>query len=141
MTPIDILPVRVYYEDTDAGGVVYYASYLRFFERARTEFFRVRELSVADYMDQGIFFMVGRLEIDYRLPGRYDDLLDIQTHIGKFGKANFVFHHRVRQHDTGRIVAEGNVRMVCADLSGKPRRLPQEILAEIKRAARPQPTA
>jgi acyl-CoA thioester hydrolase len=73
------MEIRIYYEDTDCGGVVYYANYLKYFERARTHYLEERRLSVADLRDQGTQFVVVHAELDYRSPGRYGDTLVIDT--------------------------------------------------------------
>jgi tol-pal system-associated acyl-CoA thioesterase len=73
------MDVKIYYEDTDCGGVVYYANYLRYMERARTEYLASRGYSVKTLMDQGTIFMVFRVEIDYKAPARYGDTIEIET--------------------------------------------------------------
>ena len=75
------LEVKMYYEDTDCGGVVYHANYLRYFERARTEFFAERGILIRDFMEQGIIFVVVRAEVDFESPARYGDILSIQSEI------------------------------------------------------------
>jgi acyl-CoA thioester hydrolase len=120
--------IRVYYEDTDCGGIVYYANYLRYFERARTEFVREHGFEVAHFTGKGILFVVGHVEITYLNPARYNDLLEIQTKITEIGRASLTFSHQIHLHGTDRIVVEGSAKLVCIDSSGKPRRLPQELL-------------
>ncbi|MGI6119745.1 MAG: YbgC/FadM family acyl-CoA thioesterase, partial [Desulfosporosinus sp.] len=73
------MEIRVYYEDTDAGGVVYYSNYLKFFERAKTEFFRDRGLSIAELARSGLVFPVVHLEINYRSSALHDDLVRVET--------------------------------------------------------------
>ncbi|HEY5973123.1 MAG TPA: YbgC/FadM family acyl-CoA thioesterase, partial [Geobacteraceae bacterium] len=80
---------RTYYEDTDAGGVVYHANYLNYFERGRTEFFRDRGVSVRELHEQGMIFPVVRLEIEYRSPAMHDDLLRVETRVLEVGKTSF----------------------------------------------------
>lgn len=137
MNPSNAISIRIYYEDTDSGGVVYYASYLRYFERARTEFFRTRGIEVAEYMDRGILFVVARLEVDYRHPSRYNDLLRVDTRIGETGRASFTFVHRIIHSISGRLSVEAVVKMVCVDSGGKPRRLPPEVLKVVEEAPGP----
>ncbi len=84
-------PIRVYYEDTDAGGVVYHANYLNFFERARTEFLRQYNFSQQELFAKSIAFVVRRIEIDYRFPARLDDLLSVETTISEVKKASIIF--------------------------------------------------
>ncbi|MEI8356153.1 MAG: YbgC/FadM family acyl-CoA thioesterase, partial [Deltaproteobacteria bacterium] len=89
------MQVRVYYEDTDAGGVVYHSNYLNYFERGRTEYLRERGLSVADMARRGYVFPVVHLEIDYRSPALHDDLLKIETEVLEIGKTSFVIGQQV----------------------------------------------
>ena len=85
-------PIRVYYEDTDAGGVVFYANYLRFFERGRTEWLRSSGVSQRLMTQQlGVMFVVSHAEIDYRLPARLDDVLRIRSRIGRLGRVAVTF--------------------------------------------------
>lgn len=84
-------PIRIYYEDTDAGGVVYHANYLHFFERARTEFLRQAGFSQQQLFSKNLAFVVKKMEIDYKFPARLDDLLTIQTIITELKKATIVF--------------------------------------------------
>lgn len=121
------MDIRIYYEDTDAGGVVYYANFLKYFERARTEHLRERGLDVAAYARVGILFVVAHVEIDYRLPARYNDVLDIETEIVDFSRASLTFSHVVRLRGTDHVVVEGAARLVCVTETGKPRRLPEEV--------------
>lgn len=119
---------RVYYEDTDAGGVVYHARYLGFFERGRCEFFRQRGLSVRELADRGVIFPVVRLEIDYRAPAVLDDLLRVETEVLEAGKTSFALGQRVVRIEDGKTLVEGRVTLVCVGPGMKPRRLPQELI-------------
>lgn len=121
------MEIRVYYEDTDCGGIVYYANYLKYFERARTEYFRERGVEIAAYAATGVLFVVAHVEIDYRLPARYNDLLEIETEVVDFSRATLTFAHTIRRHGTEEIVVEGWARLVCIDETGRPRRLPEEL--------------
>ena len=125
------VPVRVYYEDTDAGGVVYYANYLRFLERARTEFMRalgydLRELAV----DPGILFVVANVEVAYRRPARHDDQLEVSVTIAERGRAGMTFAQEVRRGDE--LLVEARVRVACVDAASfRPTALPDEIAAKM----------
>ena len=79
------MEIRIYYEDTDCGGVVYYGNYLKYFERARTEYLESRGQSVAALMDQGTVFVVVHAEVDYRSPGRYGETLVVETSVSLHG--------------------------------------------------------
>lgn len=100
-SPVFVLPVRIYYEDTDAGGVVYHASYLRFMERARTEWLREKgfELDKLE-QDYGFLFAVRSANIDYLQPARLNDLLNIHVSIARLGKASLDIEHAIYRDDT-----------------------------------------
>ncbi|RNC67692.1 MAG: YbgC/FadM family acyl-CoA thioesterase [Desulfuromonadales bacterium] len=119
---------RIYYEDTDAGGVVYHARYLGFFERGRCEFLRVRGLSVQELVARGFVFPVVRLEIDYRAPAVLDDLVRVETEVLEVGKTSFTVGQQVVRVVDGRLLAAGRVRLVCVGPGMKPKRLPEELL-------------
>lgn len=125
-------PVRVYYEDTDAGGVVYHASYVAFYERARTEMLRQHHFYQQDLLAERIAFVVRRMTVDYLAPARLDDLLEIQSEITSLRGTSLVFTQRIVDAD-GRVLNEAEVLIVCVDLlSMKPRALPKSIVAEFK---------
>ncbi|HEY6452003.1 MAG TPA: tol-pal system-associated acyl-CoA thioesterase [Steroidobacteraceae bacterium] len=130
-----VWPARVFYEDTDAGGVVYYANYLRFLERARTEWLRSRGLSQRTLaLDPGIIFTVVALEAQYRRPARLDDMLAIGCAPARDGGASLAFEQRVwRERAGGELLLCATVRVACLDArSLKPRRLPEVITRELK---------
>ena len=112
------LPVRVYYEDTDAAGVVYYANYLKFFERCRTEWVRSLGHGQGDLArEHGLVFVVKSVQIDYHKPARLDDLLCVGLEVAKLGRAQIVFRQYVRRHVAGmdEELASGSVQIVCVD--------------------------
>ena len=128
-------PLRVYYEDTDAGGVVYYANYLKYLERARTEWLRQLGFGQDELMrESGIVFAVRRVEIDYLLPARLDDLLVVQAEIAAAGKASLTFAQRiVRPPDTALIRA--TVKVACIDRERfRPTAIPAFIREKIEHA-------
>jgi acyl-CoA thioester hydrolase len=132
------MQIRVYYEDTDCGGVVYYANFLRYFERARTEYLRVRGIEVAAYAAVGLLFVVAHAEVSYRSPGRYNDLLEIDTDIVDLTRTTLTFAHEIHRVGDDRLIVEGAARLVCVDERGKPRRLPEEFLHRLN--AEPEDT-
>ena len=114
-------PVRVYYEDTDAAGIVYYANYLKFAERGRSEW--LREFSEAEALKSGgLLFVVRRCEIDYLQPARLDDLLEVATTVTAFAGATLDLRQIVRRGDTDLVVM--NVTLACLNAAGRPARLP-----------------
>jgi len=124
-------PVRVYYEDTDAQGVVYYANYFRFMERARTEFMRSLGYGKDYIFNHDLMFVVRDVAVTYLLPARLDDELEATASIEQLRGAVMVLHQSVRRGDD--ILAQGDVTIACVDRSGvKPRRLPSEMVARLK---------
>jgi acyl-CoA thioester hydrolase len=119
---------RIYYGDTDAGGVIYYANYLRYFEKSWFEYLTARGLSLAEWEKKGIYFIIKRVEVEYISAATYGEIIQVQTTVSKVTGASFTFHHRVILKDTERLLAEGENQMVCITKQGKPRRLPAEFL-------------
>lgn len=126
------MDIRIYYEDTDCGGVVYYANYLRYFERGRTEYLEQHGLSVRRLLQEGTQFMVVHAEVDYRSPARYGDVLSVETTLGKVGNASLTMAHVLRERESGRVVAEGSAKLVTVDMQGKTKRLPQLIVKALR---------
>lgn len=126
------MEVRIYYEDTDCGGVVYYGNYLKYFERARTEFLEARGLSVAGLMKTGTVFVVVHAEVNYRSPARYGDRLVIETVVSDTTAASFTFSHVIRERESQRMVVEGSARLAAVDGSGKVKRLDKAMVAALQ---------
>jgi acyl-CoA thioester hydrolase len=129
------MQIRIYYEDTDSGGVVYYANYLKFCERARTEFFRERGVDVAAYDARGIIFVVAHVDISYRAPARYNDLLEIETGLQACSRTSFIFSHRILRQETGQLLVEAELKLVCVNEKGKPRGLPDDVARVVEKAS------
>ena len=123
-------PVRVYYEDTDAGGIVYYANYLKFFERARTEWLRQLGFNQELLREQGILFVVREINAKYKQPARLDDELQVSVVVEKMGKASFNIAQTVYRisADGEQVLVTGNVSIACINSDGKPRAIPAEII-------------
>ena len=122
------MEIRIYYEDTDAGGLVYHANYLRYFERARTEYLRDRGVSVSVLASQGHIFPVVRLEMDFRAPALHDDLLRIETCVLEVGKTSFTMGQQAVRALDGKLLVDGKVTLVCIGPNLKAKRLPAELL-------------
>jgi acyl-CoA thioester hydrolase len=125
---------RAYYEDTDAGGVVYYANYLRFFERARTEWLRsLGHSQQALAADPGVLFTVASVKVDYRRPARLDDLLAISCEPAPSSGAKLTFSQRIwRGEAAGELLCEAEVLVVCVNAASfRPQRVPDFILKEL----------
>ncbi len=124
--------IRVYFDDTDAAGIVYYANYLKFAERARTDMLRDLGVSHAEMMARdGLVLVVRRCAIDYLKPARLDDLLAIETDVGKLGAASVDLTQRVLRG--GEKLAELKVQVVCVGKDGKPARIPDYLRAALPR--------
>jgi acyl-CoA thioester hydrolase len=109
--------VRVYYEDTDAGGIVYYANYLKFFERARTEWLRSLELHQQSLSEShGAMFVVKRASVDYHAPAKLDDAITLTLSIEKLGRASVEFIQYAHRGPT--LLATGRVKVGCVDCTG-----------------------
>ncbi|MCA0239704.1 MAG: tol-pal system-associated acyl-CoA thioesterase [Proteobacteria bacterium] len=120
--------LRVYWEDADAGGVVFYANYLKFFERARTEWLRARGVGQqALKAETGAIFVVTDTQVSYKRPARLDDLLDVTVVIDQAGRASFTLQQQAWCE--GALLAEGRIRIGCVDAATlRPRRLPDTVL-------------
>ncbi len=125
------MPVRVYIEDTDAGGIVYYVNYLKYMERARTEFMRTQGFDKRFIFTADLMFVVHSVEVQYLRPARLDDELQVTAEIVENGAAQLLFEQRIlRAADE---VCSGRVRVACVDVTTlKPRRIPRNLLAALK---------
>jgi acyl-CoA thioester hydrolase len=121
------LPLRVYYEDTDLAGIVYYANYLKFIERARSEWLRELGVDQAALKRQGRVFAVRRIEANYLRPALYDDLLTVETALSEPGRARIVLQQRVLRGDE--TLFSARVTIACLDAAGRPVRLPDGLPA------------
>ncbi len=124
--------LRVFYEDTDAAGIVYYANYLKFIERARTEMMREAGISHTQLMTQrGVAFIVRRCNADFRAPARLDDLLEVRTRITELGGASIEAEQVVWHGQNSLVTAE--IKLGCIDRGGRPVRLPEGVRAALAR--------
>lgn len=116
--------IRVYYEDTDMAGIVYYANYLRFIERARSDWVREVGIDQLGLKEAGVVFAVRRVEAEYIAPARYDDVLEVRTTLASLSAAKMVMGQEVWRGDT--LIFTATVVIVCIGSAGKPVRLPAE---------------
>lgn len=130
------MEIRIYYEDTDCGGVVYYANYLKYFERARTQYLEERGLSVAKLMSEGTVFVVVHAEVDYRSAARYGETLVIETAVQNLSAASLTFAHVIKDKERGRVVVEGSARLAATNGNGKVTRLDKVIVAALQSEAK-----
>ncbi len=127
------LPLRVYIEDTDAGGIVYYVNYLKYMERARTDFMRSLGLDRAAIFNAELMFVVADISLRYHLPARLDDMLEATARLEQVRGASLRLWQSVRRGvDT---LVEGSVQIACVDAGTlQPRRIPADMLATLRRA-------
>ncbi|MEX5744128.1 tol-pal system-associated acyl-CoA thioesterase [Massilia sp. X63] len=126
--------VRVYYEDTDAGGIVFYANYLKFFERARTEWLRATGVGQQELLDtDGAAFVVKSASLDYHAPARLDDVLTIRTTVEKLGRASVQFAQQAWKGDV--LLTSASVKVGCVDTATmRPRALPDHAAVKMRAA-------
>lgn len=122
-------PVRVYYEDTDLAGIVYYANYLKFLERGRSEMVRAAGISQTEMKAQGLVFAVRRIEADYLKPAQFEDDLIVETRAERLGAASLDMPQRVLRGDE--VLLEAMVKIVVLNGAGRPARLPADIRAKL----------
>ncbi len=128
---VNRIKVRVYYEDTDFGGVVYYAKYLRYMEQGRTEFFREKGVNLAECQDDGFVFAVLDVHIRYKASATYDDLLDVETSLSDVRNASMNFDTKIYNQD-GKLLITSETKVACMNGRGRATRIPAEILEKLK---------
>ncbi|HLV77524.1 MAG TPA: tol-pal system-associated acyl-CoA thioesterase [Marinobacter sp.] len=127
------LPIRVYIEDTDAGGIVFHAKYLHYMERARTEWVRSHGVGLRAGLNDNISYVVQKMNLHYRAPARLDDQLLVKVEVTGFSRVWMGFNEKVLKADTRELLCEADVRVACVALdSGKPRRLPEDMMEILK---------
>jgi len=122
---------RIFYHDTDCGGVVYHANYLKYFEEARTEFLEKIGLSVKFFMDRQIYFVVRSQSAEYRRPAMYDDVLDVQTYLTECSSVKMNFAYEIHNQN-GVLVTTGTTLLVSVGPDMKIKQIPADILEKIK---------
>ena len=130
--------LRVYYEDIDAGGIVYYANYLKFFERARTEWLRELGINQANFLEQNIGFVVRKVEMDNIASAKLDDVLNVNSTIVTLKRASLVFNQQIT-NQAKQLICTATVRVACVNFQShnsqkvKPMAIPESILGALKR--------
>ena len=125
--------VRVYYEDTDAGGIVYYANYLKFFERARTEWLRAIGVGQQQLLEEhDALFVVKSVNADYHAPANLDDTVRLTLSISKMGRASIVFLQQAWRGET--LLNTAQVKIGCVDSSMRPRAVPDQVAERMRSA-------
>lgn len=125
--------IRIYYEDTDCGNVVYYANYLRFMERSRTEFLRERGIDLSYWQKKGFTFVVTEVQGKYHSSAHYNDLLNVVSHVTKLSPVSVVFETEIN-HADGKLLFNGYVVLACLSKNNKPVRIPGEIRSALAEA-------
>ena len=133
---INVTSYRVIYGDTDQMGVVYYANYLRWFERGRSEFLRQIGLPYSTIEQQGFHFPVTEVNCRYANSARYDDVVRIETELTELGRASLSFSYRIARDADHDLLATGRTKHACIDHAGKVARIPASLLDALKGAAR-----
>ena len=132
------LPVRVYYEDTDFTGVVYYGNYARFLERGRSDFLRLAGVSHTELFEADAAFVVTRLEIDFKRPARIDDALLVRTTYDALSGPRLAIAQRITRGDA--LIASARVQAACIDLKGRPKRPSTHLHERLRPYLLPQET-
>ena len=126
------LPVRVYYQDTDAGGVVFHAAYLSFFERARTELLRSIGFDIGRLAEEGVLFALHRLEMEFLKPARLDDALEVTAAVGHLGRTSARFVQTVELAD-GSVATRASLSLVCVSAARfRPMGIPEPLRAALE---------
>lgn len=123
---------RVYYEDTDAGGVVFYANYLKFMERARTEWLRELGFEQDELIrDSGIVFAVTHVHMDFLKPAKFNNLLDVSVQLLKLGKASIIVHQEILRENE--LLNRADIKLACVDMNTfVPVKIPESIYEKVK---------
>ena len=138
--PVHVFPIRVYYEDTDAGGIVYYANYLKFAERARTELLRQTGRRQFDLLrEQGIGFTVRSCRAEYLAPARLDDILEVRSSVNEVLGASMRMSQGIWRGD--RLLCDLRLRIAVMNRKGRPTRIPKDIRRALQPGVVPSPTS
>lgn len=122
---------RIYYHDTDAGGVVYYGNYLKYLEEARTEFLEKKGLSVASFHARGLLYAVRKCTITYRSPARYGDTLICDAVLKEATAAQLIFEQKIHEKATNRLIVDAEVNLVALNKDFKPAQIPEDLKAQL----------
>ncbi|MFA5060260.1 MAG: thioesterase family protein [Candidatus Omnitrophota bacterium] len=124
---------RIFFHDTDSGGIVYYGNYLKYLEEARTEFLEKKGLSVAEFYARGLLYAVSQCTIFYRSPARYGEVLLCDAKLTKATAVKLVFDQTIHEKKTGRLVAEAEVTLVCLNKEFRPTAMPDDLKEILER--------
>jgi len=126
-------PIRVYYEDTDHGGVVYYANYLKFMERARSEFLRQAGLELDSIEEKyGVMFAVRQANISYHAPARFNELLSVQSSLIEMRGARITFKQKIYRQPDQLLLTEADIHLACINRDGNVSRIPKSMITALQ---------
>lgn len=126
ITTMSAISKRVYYHDTDSGGVVYYANYLKYFEEGRTEYMRACGIDIGELMQaKNVFFVVRHVEIDYKAPARYGDELTVETKVVRVKNVSMIFTQEIRRG--GQLLVSAETVLVCINKEFHPTVIPEDV--------------
>jgi len=118
---------RIFYHDTDAGGVVYYANYLKYLEEARTEFLEQKGLSVKIFLARGLLYAVSQCNVSYKSPARYGETIECTARLQKTTAVKLIFHQTIFEQGTNRMIVEAEVTLVCLNKDFRPTAIPEDL--------------
>jgi acyl-CoA thioester hydrolase len=127
---MDSINKKIYYHDTDCGGVVYYANYLKYFEEARTEYMNKRGVDLRQQAKQGFLFVVKGVDINYKAPAHYADLLTITTEIVRARNVSLEFSQQVKRED--KLLVSARTTLVCVDSNFRPQPMSSELAGRLR---------
>ena len=122
---------RIYFHDTDAGGIVYYGNYLKYLEEARTELLEKKGLSVVSFYERGLLYAVSKCSITYRSPARYGETLLCKAILKEATAVKLIFDQTIHEKKTGRLVVEAEVTLVCLNKEFRPTAIPDDLKAQL----------
>ena len=122
---------RIYFHDTDAGGVVYYGNYLKYLEEARTEYLEQRGMGVDAFLKQGLLYAVSTCTINYRSPARYGETLICSAKLKQITAVKLIFEQIIQEKKSNRLIADAEVTLVCLNKDFKPTAIPEEFKANL----------
>lgn len=122
---------RIFYHDTDAGGIVYYGNYLKYLEEARTEFLEKKALSVEIFLSRGLLYAVRKCTITYRSPARYGDTIICDATLKNITAAQLIFNQTITDKKSGRRIVDAEVAMACINKEFKPTQIPEDLKAQL----------
>lgn len=122
-----IMELRIYYSDTDCGGVVYYANYLKYLEMARTEYLRSNGINISSLAKSGCLFVVAKAEVEYKYPAIYDDVIIIETEISSIKNASFVLSYQILRKSDSKLLVTAKTKMGSVGTDRAPLRLTKEL--------------